>query len=73
MKKLGVVALLAAGAMFSTSATAAKYTVFPSLSACKSAAKIARLSGEPVSDCRLVDGGWTYTPETCQDDQCGSD
>jgi hypothetical protein len=70
MKNLLFIALAAVGAAASSAAFAAHYEVYPTRAECKAAAKIASQAGEMVSDCRLVDGGWTYDPVACQDGQC---
>jgi hypothetical protein len=73
MKKLMIIALLTVSAAASSAAFAAHYEVFSTRAECKAAAKAANLAGETVSDCRLVDGGWTYDPVACQDGQCRPD
>ena len=70
MRKLLIVALLTASAAVSSAAFAAHYDVYPTRAACKVAARAASLAGQVVSDCHLVDGGWTYDSASCQDGQC---
>ena len=70
MKKLIVIAALTVSAVGASVAIAASYTVFPTLTECKAAAKAAVRVGETVADCHLADGGWTYNPPKCQDGQC---
>lgn len=73
MNKLMMIALLAGSAVISSSAVAADYGPFPTRDECRAAARAASQSGEAVTDCRQVDGGWTYTPKRCQDGQCTAD
>ena len=73
MKKFMIMALLTASAAVSSAAFAAHYEVYSTQAQCKAAAKAASQAGETVSDCRLVDGGWTYDTLTCQDGQCQPD
>lgn len=73
MKNLVMMALLASSVVISSSAMAAGYEVYSTREECRAAAKTAWQSGEAVTDCRQVDGGWTYTPKSCQDGQCSID
>lgn len=73
MKNFMIIALLAGSVVASSSAIAAEYELYPTRDECRTAAKTAWQSGEPVSDCRQVDGGWTFTPKSCQDGQCTVD
>ncbi|MEW9857001.1 hypothetical protein [Novosphingobium sp. M1R2S20] len=73
MKKLVIAALLVTGVAGPSAFAQGRYDVFATWSECRAAAKLAAQAGETVSDCRKVDGGWTYNPRSCQDGQCMPD
>ena len=74
MKKLIVAAFVLTSVAGSSAAFAAHYDhLYSTWAQCRAASKAAVQAGYTVYDCRLVDGGWTYDPPTCQDGQCTPD